>query len=140
MALNGTLLRSSFQLALERNPQITARFYRILFDKYPQVIPMFRPDRQARQEQMLAQALVAVVEHIDDAPWLASTLSALGSKHVGYGVTAEMYDWVGDALLTALGEAAGSDWLTEHREAWAEAYGAIVSMMRAGESAGVAAE
>ena len=70
---------------------------------------------------MLAQALVAVVDHLEDAAWLTSTLGGLGAKHVGYGVTAEMYDWVGDSLLRTLAEVAGGDWTPEHQGAWAEA-------------------
>lgn len=44
------------------------------------------------------------------------------------------YDWVGDALLATLAETAGSAWTPAHQAAWAEAYGAIVALMRAGEA------
>lgn len=138
MALDIALLRQSFDLALERNPNITARFYEILFEQYPQSRPLFGRNSRKKQEDMLAQALVAVVEHLEDAPWLQNTLGALGAKHVGYGVTPEMYDWVGDALLATLAESIGEDWTTAHLDNWAEAYGVIVSLMRAGEA--VAAE
>jgi len=138
MALDVTLLRSSFQTVLDRNPAITARFYEILFERYPQAKPLFKPGNQKRQEQMLAEALVAVVDHLEDGPWLEETLGALGAKHVGYGVTAEMYDWVGDSLLRALGEAAGSDWSPDLARAWGDAYGAIAGLMLRGAS--VAAE
>jgi hemoglobin-like flavoprotein len=135
MALNVPLLRQSFQLVLDTNPNVTARFYEILFERYPASRRLFRPGSQRKQEEMLAGALVAVVEHLEDAPWLTSTLGGLGAKHVGYGVTAEMYDWVGDALLATLAEVAGDAWSPELHAAWAEAYGAIVSLMRAGEAA-----
>ena len=84
---------------------------------------------------MLTAALVAVLDHLEDAPWLRSTLGALGSKHVGYGVTREMYDWVGASLLATLAEVAGPNWTRELNDAWAEAYSAIVSLMLAGVSA-----
>jgi len=80
---------------------------------------------------MLAGAIAAVLDHLEDAPWLVQTLGALGAKHVGYGVTREMYDWVGASLLATLGEVAGSAWTPELNTAWAEAYGAIVSLMAA---------
>jgi hemoglobin-like flavoprotein len=135
MALNVPLLRSSFQLVLDKKPNLTARFYEILFQRYPASRPLFGAGSQRRQEEMLAGALAAVVEHLEDAPWLAQTLGALGAKHVGYGVTAEMYDWVGDALLATLAEVAGDAWTAELNVAWSDAYGAIVSLMRAGEAA-----
>lgn len=129
MALDVPLLRGSFELVLKRNPSLTARFYEILFDRYPQAKPLFRRNTIKQQETMLAHALVAVMDHLEDAPWLKQTLAALGAKHVGYGVTPEMYDWVGDALLAAMAEAAGKDWSPKLAAQWTEAYGAIVSMM-----------
>jgi len=87
MSLNVPLLRESFELVATANPQFIARFYEILFDRYPQTRGMFSPGGAARQAEMLTGALVAVLDHIEDAPWLTDTLGALGAKHVGYGVT-----------------------------------------------------
>ena len=129
MALNVGLLRDSFDLVATTNPNFTTRFYEILFDRYPQTQAMFPVGNRARQAEMLTGALVAVLDHLEDAPWLTETLGALGAKHVGYGVTREMYDWVGASLLATLAEVAGSSWTPELNAAWAEAYGAIVSLM-----------
>jgi hemoglobin-like flavoprotein len=134
MALDVKLLRESFDLVLERNPALTHRFYDILFQRYPAARPLFVRSSRNAQEAMLGRALVAVMEHLEDAPWLTETLGNLGARHVGYGVTAEMYDWVGDSLLATLAEAAGPDWTPSLKQNWAEAYGVIVSLMRAGEA------
>ena len=105
-------------------PDLTVRFYEILFERYPAVAPMFRRDRVA-QANMLASALTAVLDHLEDAPWLISALGALGAKHVEYGVTNAMYDQVGDALLATLAEVAGEAWTSEVAMQWTLAYGAI---------------
>lgn len=131
MALNVGLLRSSFEVVANANPRFVTRFYEILFERYPQAKPLFPANGMARQEEMLTGALIAVVDHLEDAPWLQQTLGALGAKHVGYGVRPEMYDWVGGSLLATLAEVAGPAWTPELNAAWAEAYGAIVSMMQA---------
>ena len=131
MALNVALLRDSFTLVATINPKITTRFYEILFERYPQTQAMFPVATRARQAEMLTGALVAVMDHLEDAPWLTETLGALGAKHVDYGVTREMYDWVGACLLAALAETAGDKWSSELNAAWTEAYGAIVSLMTA---------
>ena len=112
MALDVSILRESFATVVERSPQVIARFYEIFFERYPEVRPMFgrAPAGIARQEKMLTDALVAVLDHLEDAPWLQETLFALGAKHVGYGVRDEMYGWVGQCLLAALAEAAGDAW------------------------------
>jgi len=131
MALNVGLLRESFEVVATANPAFVTRFYEILFERYPKTQAMFPPAGRARQAEMLNGALVAVLDHLEDAPWLEGTLGALGAKHVGYGVTREMYDWVGASLLATLAEVAGPKWTPELNAAWAEAYGAIASLMLA---------
>jgi hemoglobin-like flavoprotein len=133
MTLDIAALRHSFELVLDRRPDLTARFYQILFERYPQVRPMFGGAATRRQEEMLARALVLVVDHLEDGDWLSRTLAELGARHAGYGVTAEMYDWVGDALLATLAEAAGADWTPHLASQWASAYGTICQLMQAGE-------
>jgi hemoglobin-like flavoprotein len=137
MALDATLLRNGFALIAERAPNVTHRFYEILFERRPEVRSMFgrTPQAQARQEKMLTQALVAVLDHLEDAPWLEETLFALGGRHVGYGVRDEMYAWVAEALLATFAEVAGPDWTPALAEAWSEALGAIASLMLAGARA-----
>jgi hemoglobin-like flavoprotein len=132
MSLNVDLLRSSFELVLDRQPELTPRFYEILFSRYPQARPLFGRRSQAEQAKMLQEALVAVVDHLEDAGWLESNLKAMGVKHVDYGVTDEMYDWVGDSLLSTIAEVAGDDWTSELEAAWKEAYGAISALMKQG--------
>jgi len=134
MSLDVALLRSSFDLVIERSPFVTRRFYEIFFTRYPQVRPMFGggPAALERQQRMLTDALVAVLDHLDDAPWLEQTLVSLGRKHVGYGVRDDMYAWVGECLLAALAEAAGDDWSPAIAAAWTAAFGAIAGLMLRG--------
>lgn len=131
MALDPQILQSSFDLVLEREPQMTKRFYQIFFSRYPQVRPMFGTD-QSRQAEMLQGAIAAVLERLEDAPWLTSTLGAMGRKHIDYGVEDHMYAWVGECLLAALAEIAGDAWTPAVAAQWTEAYGAIAGMMQTG--------
>jgi hemoglobin-like flavoprotein len=133
VALNGELLRSSLALVVEREPVITRRFYEVLFERFPQVLPLFGRNAERAQQQMLQAAIVAVVDHLDDADWLSRTLGAMGRTHQdGYGVTPVMYDWVGESLIATLAEIAGADWTPAMEAAWVEAFGAIRSLMLAG--------
>jgi hemoglobin-like flavoprotein len=132
MSLNVPLLRSSFDLVVERQPQLVHRFYEILFARYPLAKGLFGRKTAVKQEKMLTDALVAVMDHLEDAPWLTQTLKGLGAQHKGYGVTDEMYGWVGASLLATLAEVAGSDWSPPLEIAWTEAYGAIAGLMQAG--------
>lgn len=132
MSLNVVALRSSFELVAEREPQLTHRFYDILFRRYPQAQPLFRNNPRQEQEKMLTDMLVKIMDHLEDEPWLVDQLGALGQKHVDYGVTEEMYGWVGTSLLEALQQVASSEWTPELAEAWTEAFDAIASLMQAG--------
>lgn len=130
--LDVDLLRSSLELVVQREPELTARFYERLFADYPQAKPLFGRNTARAQQEMLRDALVAVMEHLEDAPWLEETLGALGRRHHGYGVTAEMYDWVGASLIATLAEISGDAWTDRHAANWANAYGIIAALMQAG--------
>jgi hemoglobin-like flavoprotein len=132
MALDVPLLRQSFDLVVERQPEFTPRFYEILFARYPAAKPLFGRNSGKNQAKMLQEALVAVMDHIEDASWLASTLEAIGAKHVDYRVTDEMYPWVGECLIAALAEVGSTEWTPAMSSAWAEAYGAITGLMLSG--------
>jgi len=137
MTLDPTILRTSFDLIIDRRPDLTGRFYEILFDRSPALAPMFRRDRTA-QAKMLAGALAAVLDHLEDVPWLESTLGQLGAKHLEYGVTDAMYAQVGEALLATLAEIAAEAWTPEVALQWALAFGAIATMMQAGAAIALA--
>lgn len=130
MALNADLLRSSFALVAEREPQLTHRFYELLFTRYPDARALFSHRSQREQEVMLRDMLVAIVDHLEDASWLTTQLQALGDRHKDYGVKPEMYGWVGSCLLTTLEEVAGDEWTPELAAAWSDAYGAIAQLMQ----------
>jgi hemoglobin-like flavoprotein len=132
MSLNVAALRSSFELVVEREPQLTHRFYDILFQRYPQTLPLFRNNPRQEQEKMLTDMLVKIMDHLEDEPWLIDQLGALGRKHVDYGVTEEMYGWVGTSLLEALEQVALKEWTPELRAAWTDAFQGIASLMQAG--------
>lgn len=131
MSLNIPLLRSSFELVVEQEPELALRFYDTLFSRYPQAQPLFRRERSS-QAKMLTEALVAVMDHLDDAPWLGATLGRMGAEHMSYGVTAEMYPWVGECLLATLSDVAGDARSQELAHAWSEALGAVSCLMLEG--------
>lgn len=132
MALNAELLDQSLQLVLERRPDFTPLFYEKLFKRYPESKPLFADTKLDEQQKMLQEAIVSVVDNANDAGWLEDNLTAMGRRHVHYGVTEEMYPWVGECLLATLAEIAGDDWSEEIENAWADAYDAIVAIMLTG--------
>lgn len=104
----------------------------VLFARHPEARPLFGSKSTEAQAATLQEALVAMMDHLEDASWLEQTLAGLGRKHADYGVTDEMYGWVGGSLLATLAEVAGEAWTPELESAWSEAYGAIAGLMRNG--------
>lgn len=132
MTLNVALLRSSFELVVDQEPELALRFYDTLFFRYPQLQLLFQRRDRESQAKMLTEALAAVMDHLEDAPWLASTLGNMGAEHAGYGVTPAMYPWVGECLLATLQDIAGEAWNRELADAWGEALEAVSALMLEG--------
>lgn len=132
MSINAALLHESIEIAVAREPVITKRFYEILFERYPEVEPLFGRNEPELQQQMLQDTIVAALDHIEDGEWLAENLGALGAKHVTYGVTDDMYPAVGECLIAALAELCGDRWTPEHEASWAAVYGVLAELAIAG--------
>lgn len=126
------LIEANLAVVVERAPDLTTRFYANLFRYHPELQRLFGRRSSAAQEKMLLEAIVAVVEHMDDPAWLQSTLRPLGAKHVSYGVTAPMYPIVAETLILTLGEASGSAWNATVEAAWLRAILAVANEMLAG--------
>ena len=132
MSLDVEALGASFELIVEKEPMVAAKFYPILFERYPEVKPLFGRFSDTEQQRMLTEMLVKVVEHVEDGEWLETELKALGERHVSYGVSPEMFPMVGECLIATFKEVAGDRWTPRFEQAWAEAYGAITALTLTG--------
>jgi hemoglobin-like flavoprotein len=129
MSFDQSLLRDNFELVLQRDQAFPRRFYEILFERWPQARSLFIRNSEGAQNAMLAQTLMAVLDHLEDDAWLDGKLVPLGMQHAQYGVTPQMYDWVGEALISAVAEVSAEDWTAAHQAAWKAAYGKISQIM-----------
>jgi hemoglobin-like flavoprotein len=132
MGFDSKVLRESFAMLAARDPELTHRFYDFLFARHPEVRFLFHTRPMAAQARLLRDALVALLEHVDDQPWVEAYLTPLGARHAVYGVTDEMYDWVGQALLDTFAEVGGTDWTVAMAAAWSEAYALVAQIMKQG--------
>ena len=140
MALQVDRIRESLNLVAQKEAFITPHFYARFFSRYPQVKPLFRAEAASEQQKMLQEAIVAVVDHIEDSAWLTNTLRGMGAQHVDYGVADHMYPWVQECLLDTLAEIAADEWTPEYHAAWQEALEAICALMLEGAGHRRAAE
>ena len=121
------LLRSTLELTLSQDDSFPTMFYERLFAAHPEVRGLFHRSSPGAQNKMFAQKLTALVDHIDDPAWLGRELGTLAANHRSYGVTAAMYPWVGEALISTLREACKDAWTSEAERAWTEAYASLVT-------------
>ncbi len=129
MSLNVELLEQSFELVKPEADSLMDSFYNNLFTDYPAAQPLFTHTDMAKQKQQLKGAIVMVVENLRNPDVLSKALQGLGARHVKYGALPEHYPLVGNSLLKALSQHAGSAWTPEVKDAWVGAYGAITELM-----------
>ena len=107
-----------------------ALFYQKLFELDPALRSMFKRDMK-EQGQLLMQMIAVAVKSLSNLEKLVPAVEALGRRHCGYGVTAQHYATVGEALLWTLEQGLGDDFNAEVREAWTLTYLTLASTMQA---------
>jgi nitric oxide dioxygenase len=135
-----TAVQQSFAKVAPISEQAAALFYGQLFEIAPSVRPLFRGDMKEQGRKLMA-TLAVVVNGLSNLEAILPAASALAKRHVDYGVKAEHYAPVGEALLWTLARGLGPQWTPELAAAWAAAYGLLSDFM-IGEAYGrsVAAE
>ena len=128
MPYDAALLKRSFQVLHAREPHIPRRFYEVFFKLHPTLAPMFHS--RGRQELMFAKTLVAIIDRVDDAPWLDEQLHELGKRHASLPLRPEMWEWFRHALMTTFEQIAGEDWTPEVEATWGAALTYITDGVR----------
>ena len=124
------LMLSSLESISGREEQVVERFYPLFFERHPEVCELFGEHSVSEREEMIRETLASVLAHVEQEPWLAENLEAMGRSHEEYGVESPMYDGYVDCLLETLEEVAGADWQPGCGAAWRAALETITGVMR----------
>lgn len=103
-------------------------FYGRLFEVAPGVKPLFKHDMKA-QGRMLLSSIGLVVRGLENPEKILPAVQAMGERHNRYGALPEHYPVVGECLLWTLEQGLGDAFTPEVKQAWAEAYGLLSSLM-----------
>ncbi|MEM5584526.1 globin family protein [Roseibium sp. AS2] len=122
------LVQTSFAKVVPIADDAATLFYSRLFEIAPEVRPLFRSDL-GNQGRKLMTTLGVVVNGLSNLETVLPAAEALAVKHVGYGVTAEHYKPVGEALVWTLGKGLGDAFTEDTRRAWLAAYSALSGVM-----------
>ena len=132
MKLNVKLLRESFESLRPHGAAMVARFYSILFTRYPEIKSMFGKTNMEEQRKKFFDTLDELIHHLEEPDKTMADLLVLGNHHLDYGVKNEQYPIVCDALVEAMKESAGSTWSPEIDKAWRDAYTTVADIMKKG--------
>jgi hemoglobin-like flavoprotein len=122
------LVRTTFTALGRREAEFAAEFYSRLFAAAPETRTMF-PSDMAAQRRNLVDQLVAIVGSLDRLPTLVADTTALGHRHAGYGVLAQHYDLVLEAMLGAMQDQLGALLTPAAEFAWRRAYNLVAEVM-----------
>ena len=104
-------------------------FYRRLFEIAPEVRPMFTTSISEQGDKLMKTIAVAV-NGLKKLDTILPVVEDLGRRHNDYGTQPEHYDTVAEALLWTLEQGLGDDFTPEVREAWAETYTTLATVMK----------
>jgi hemoglobin-like flavoprotein len=124
------LVRESWRQFQPTLRSVGGHFYDRLFELDPRLRQLFAGVDLQALETKLMQMFGDIVQALDEPSALVAQVAALGRRHVQYGVKDGDYESVGAALLWTLEQGLGEAFTPEVREAWAEAYLMVATVMR----------
>ena len=125
-----SLVQESFKQVLPIAPQAADLFYGRLFEIAPQVRPLFPADLKEQKRKLMAM-LATAVTNLHQVEKIIPAVQDLGRRHAAYGVTADHYKPVGEALIWTLEQGLGHGFTPTVKSAWVEAYTTLAGVMTA---------
>ena len=121
------IIKSTVPALKAHGVEITTTFYKTMFERNPEVAPLFNMDRQKSGEQpkALAMSILASAQNIDNLSSIMPVVEKIAIRHCDSGVKPEHYPIVGENLLIAIKEVLGDAATDEIIEAWGKTYGVL---------------
>ena len=126
------LVQQSWESVSRDHDRLVVAFYDRLFEIDPVARSLFAKTNMISQRAKFIEMLGEIVRNLDLPGGLIPTISALGRRHVDYGVREIDYDRVREALFGALETTLGNAFTDELRDAWEEAYALTAGVMKRG--------
>ena len=123
------LVQTSFKSVVPIAARAADLFYDRLFEIAPDVRLLFPRDLSGQKLKLIGM-LTTAVNNLHQLDAILPAVRDLGSRHRGYGVTAEHYAPVGAALLWTLEQGLGTAFTSDVKVAWSEAYSALAGAMQ----------
>lgn len=122
-------VQRSFDLMWSRSGAMVDAFYARLFELVPEARELFRDDMTELKRKFIS-TLAVIVGSLDDITGLWSVTDKLARDHVKFGVLADHYEPVGEALLWSLQQGLGAEWTPRVASAWTKLYAVLSDRMK----------
>lgn len=124
------IIKSTVPVLKIHGVDITTTFYKNMFEKNPEVKPLFDMGRQSSGEQpkALAMSILASAQNIDNLPAIMPVVNKIAERHCNSNVKPEHYPIVGKHLLDAIKEVLGDTATDEVIDAWGKTYGVLAEI------------
>jgi nitric oxide dioxygenase len=129
------IIKDSAPALAQYGEDITGRFYKILFQSYPELSHIFNMTNQksGNQKAALATAVYAFAKYVDNLEVILGDVERIAQKHASLGIKSEHYPLVGSALLQAIDEILQPP--QSVIDAWAKGYGILADVFITREQA-----
>ena len=129
MSIQIELLEQTFNYIKPYRNQFISSFYETLCQTSPRIKSLFADLEPETAKNQLWDSLVIVMENLDQPETLNNFLQGLGARLSTYGVFPKDYPRVRDAFFATCKQFLGSEWTTEVKQAWLDAYATFSGMM-----------
>ncbi|MEP7319406.1 MAG: globin domain-containing protein [Panacibacter sp.] len=115
-------VKRTWQMVAAIDPEtVGGLFYNRLFEIAPEVKHMFKSPVNEQSRKLLSM-IGYVISKLDKLDAIMDEVAKLAQRHVQYGVHAEHYYSVADALLWTLEKGLGSEWTEDVKKSWTLCY------------------
>ena len=122
-------VQATLDLILKNEDEFARIFYEKLFHKAPDVQDLFKKN-MLDQGRMLTHMLGGIIYSLSRPDYLILGLKSLGRQHKSYGVEAEHYPIVKEALLETIEEVLGDSGNYKIVHAWKSALELVIQSMQ----------
>ncbi|MBE0462561.1 MAG: NO-inducible flavohemoprotein [Halomonadaceae bacterium] len=125
------IIAATAPVVAEHLNTITARFYPLMFERYPQVKSLFNQTHQkdGGQPRALAASILAYVGVRQNPQTARQIMETVVNKHVSLDIQPEHYPIVGECLLVAICEVLGDAVTAEVADAWGALYQELADLL-----------
>jgi nitric oxide dioxygenase len=125
------IVQATAPVVAEHLNDIAQRLYPLMFERYPQIKPLFNQAHQQNggQPRALAGMILAYVQLRQSPQKARETLEIVVNKHVALNIQPDHYPIVGECLMAAIGEVLGDAVTPEVADAWSELYQELADLL-----------